>query len=114
MCLTCPIDTIVHFQVLPFPRENTLAFVDTKFMKFINFLIVHMRANFDGIVKVWRSFLSLLNVFTTCVSFVLIQVAGVLTAMLSCGVVANIQIIAGSKFVTQVYGWLQRFVLFAS
>ena len=35
-----------------FFRENTVAFVDTKFMKFINILIVHLRTSFDGIVKV--------------------------------------------------------------
>ena len=52
MCLTSPTSSLQFFQVLLCPKTNTIAFIETKLLRFVTFLVVHLRASFDGIVKV--------------------------------------------------------------
>ena len=51
--LESPTASLNFFQMLPHPRRNTVAFIETKWLRLITFFVVHFRASAEGITKVW-------------------------------------------------------------
>ena len=51
--LESPTASLIFFQMLPNPRRNMVAFIETTLLRHITFFVVHLRASSDGITKVW-------------------------------------------------------------